>query len=87
MTLLHLIHTKDAFKLFVILIGLILTSPTQAANSLPRLLNAVYPSASEEQRCLLIDKQASSHTMAIDSKVTRAMPPLLIFFLATPSFP
>jgi len=57
MTLLHLIHTKDAFKLFVILIGLILTSPTQAANCLPRLLNAVYPSASEEQRCLLIDKQ------------------------------
>ena len=57
MTLLHLIHTKDAFKLFVILIGLIFTSPMQAINSLPRLLNAVYPSASEEQRCLLIDKQ------------------------------
>lgn len=57
MTLLHLMHIKDAFKTILILLGLILASSLQAANNLPRLLNAVYPSASEEQRCLLIDKQ------------------------------
>ena len=57
MTLLHLMHTKCAFKTFILLLGLILAFPLQASNDLPRLLNAVYPSASEEQRCLLIDKQ------------------------------
>lgn len=35
----------------------ILALPLSAINHQPRVLNAVYPSASEEQQCLLIDKQ------------------------------
>ncbi len=45
------------YKCFLALILLILPPQLVAFNYQPRVLNAVYPSASEEQQCLLIDKQ------------------------------
>ena len=42
------------YVLFVLLVGMSYILPSHAQ---PRLLNAVYPYPSEEQNCLLIDKQ------------------------------
>lgn len=44
-------------KIQIVLVLMMWTAQLQAFNYLPRLLNSVYPSASEEQKCMLIDKQ------------------------------
>ena len=45
------------YRYVLAVILLMLTPSLMALNYQPRVLNAVYPSASEEQQCLLIDKQ------------------------------
>ncbi len=45
------------YKCCIIIFLLLHTPLLMAINCQPRLLNAVYPAASEEQQCLLIDKQ------------------------------
>lgn len=57
MNLKHIIYKNYVCKLCIIAILMMCASPILAINNLPRLLNSVYPSASEEQRCMLIDKQ------------------------------
>lgn len=57
MNLKHFIYKNYVCKLCIIAILMMCASPILAINNLPRLLNSVYPSASEEQRCMLIDKQ------------------------------
>lgn len=57
MNLKHFKYKSYAYKLCIIAILMMYTSSIYAFNYLPRLLNAVYPSASEEQKCMLIDKQ------------------------------
>lgn len=53
----HIIYKNYVCKLCIIAILMMCASPVCALTSQPRLLNAVYPSASEEQKCMLIDKQ------------------------------
>lgn len=53
----HIIYKNYLCKLCIIAILMMCASPVCALTSQPRLLNAVYPSASEEQKCMLIDKQ------------------------------
>lgn len=53
----HIIYKNYICKLCIIAILMMCASPVCALTSQPRLLNAVYPSASEEQKCMLIDKQ------------------------------
>lgn len=57
MNLKHFKYKNYAYKLCIIAILMMYTSSIYAFNYLPRLLNSVYPSASEEQKCMLIDKQ------------------------------
>lgn len=57
MNLKHFKYKNYAYKLCIIAILMMYTSSIHAFNYLPRLLNSVYPSASEEQKCMLIDKQ------------------------------
>ena len=57
MTLLLMPNKHIKMRWTILLLLLLNLYNVQAVNILPRLLNAVYPNSSEEQRCLLIDKE------------------------------
>ena len=92
-------NKANRYIISTLLFFLIILSSCQDVFSIPyniRVLNAVYPSSSIEQKCMLIDKQGliwlgtigrSSRMTDIDSPLSAVMPSRLMSCLTIRCFP